>query len=528
MDSKPVWICIAVALAGCGGDDGNGSGGSPTEPVFVLPGPPLVKVSAPTPFALGCDGNPVGQTVYADAEAEPFIAIDPTNPQRLVGAWQQDRTAGGGARGLRTAASSDGGQTWTLATLAASLCGGGNFDRASDPWVTFGADGTAHAMALALNTANDDNAMLAFRSTDGGQTWGPATTLIQTGSEGFNDKNSMTADPTDARYVYAVWDQLTDQQTGPTLFARSSDGGVTWEPARAIYDPGFNNQTLNNIVVVLPNGTLVNFFTEFRTVGSSTSGTLRVMRSLDKGTTWGLPITVTDLQSVGVSDPQVGTPIRGGSTLGAIAAGPNNDLVVAWMDARTNGGQRDGVLMKRSLDGGLTWLNATVVNSVPGTQAFTPAVAVRADGGIGVSYFDMRSDTESAATLGAQYWLAVSTNGGNSFAESEITVGPFDLALAPFARGLFLGDYMGLVVRGQDFLPFFVQTNNAGIVDRQDVYFRRVTPAIAERGVLHEAKPVGEAELTAAFQRAVSDNLRAVIESRPAWQRRKTYQENGV
>src|SRR5262245_45243899 len=32
-----------------------------------------------------------------------------------------------------------------------SLCAGGKYQRASDPWVTFGADGTAYFMSLAFN-----------------------------------------------------------------------------------------------------------------------------------------------------------------------------------------------------------------------------------------------------------------------------------------------------------------------------------------------------------------------------------------
>jgi hypothetical protein len=53
--------------------------------------------------------------------------------------------------------------------------------------------------------------MVVNRSRDGGHGWGPPLTLIRdTGPRFFNDKNSLTADPTDARYVYAVWDRLVD------------------------------------------------------------------------------------------------------------------------------------------------------------------------------------------------------------------------------------------------------------------------------------------------------------------------------
>ena len=101
------------------------------------------------------------------------------------------------------------------------------------------------------------------------------------GGASFNDKESLTADPGDARYVYAVWDRLTGNN-GPTWFARTTNAGTSWEAARNIYDPGINSQTLNNQIVVLPDGTLVNFFTELANVGAQ-NARLRIIRHADQG-----------------------------------------------------------------------------------------------------------------------------------------------------------------------------------------------------------------------------------------------------
>ena len=83
----------------------------------------------------------------------------------------------------------------------------------------------------------------------------------------FNDKQTITADPTDANKVYAVWDRLlfptserasvisglvTNAFRGPIWFNRSIDGGGSWEQPRQIYDPGQNDQTIANQIVVLP------------------------------------------------------------------------------------------------------------------------------------------------------------------------------------------------------------------------------------------------------------------------------------
>ena len=73
---------------------------------------PPVTASGSSPF-LGCTiGGPPG-TVYPNTEVEPFIAVNPTNPDNLVGVYQQDRWSDGGARGLVASRSLDGGQTWS-------------------------------------------------------------------------------------------------------------------------------------------------------------------------------------------------------------------------------------------------------------------------------------------------------------------------------------------------------------------------------------------------------------------------------
>ena len=77
-----------------------------------------VKISAPSPYPAGCDHvAPVG-TNYPNAEVQPEIAVDPGNPAHMIGAWQTDRWSGVGGHGLVTAATDDGGRTWTRATPA--------------------------------------------------------------------------------------------------------------------------------------------------------------------------------------------------------------------------------------------------------------------------------------------------------------------------------------------------------------------------------------------------------------------------
>src|SRR5437763_12468778 len=100
----------------------------------------LTQVTGASPFGGCAIGGP--GTNYPNAEVEPFVAVNPANPADVVGGFQQDRWNNGGAHGLVNAFSPDGGQTWGESWAAFSQCEGGTWDRASDPWVSSGPDGT--------------------------------------------------------------------------------------------------------------------------------------------------------------------------------------------------------------------------------------------------------------------------------------------------------------------------------------------------------------------------------------------------
>lgn len=485
---------------------------------------PSVRVSAASPFAAGC--APLNGTLYANAEVEPHLAVNPANPQNLIGVWQQDRWSNGGARGLVTGYSFDGGRTWARTAPTFSRCAGGHagnggdYERASDPWVSFGPDGTAWQAALAITGASfgagSANAITVSRSADGGRTWSAPRALIVDGADDFNDKEAITADPTDARFVYVAWDRLRRSGGGPAYFARTTDGGATWEAARPIHDPGNRAQTLNNIPVVLGDGTLINFFTRIDYVDNRSVPTLQLMRSPDKGASWDAPVTIASLQSVGAIDPQTQQRIRDAALLGTVAAGPGSTLVAAWQDARFSGGAVDGIAFSRSSDGGRTWSVPVQVNAVRDVAAFVPAIAVLSDGTIGVTYFDLRSNTDDPATLWTEHWLAQSTD-GVTWRETRLA-GPFDLARAPVANGLFIGDYMGLAAHGTDYLALFT-TTNADTGNATDVHFARVArSAMFAATKTYRADAFVAAEPDAAFAARIDANVRSVMQRRvPGW-----------
>jgi hypothetical protein len=47
------------------------------------------------------------------------------------------------------------------------------------------------------------------------------------------DHPSITADPTNPLFIYAIWDG-NSEDSGGAVFTRTTDGGVSWEAPRAI------------------------------------------------------------------------------------------------------------------------------------------------------------------------------------------------------------------------------------------------------------------------------------------------------
>jgi hypothetical protein len=443
----------------------------------------LVRVSGVSPFALGCIGNQAGVN-FAGMEVEPSVAVNPTNPVHLVGVWQQDRWSNGGANGTRAAVSYDGGATWTVSTPRFSRCGGGDadnggdYDRASDPWVTFAADGTPFQIGLAFDSRTGRNAIVASRSIDGGMTWTDPTVLrADTDPDVLNDKETITADPVDPGRVYAVWDRITARTrpmepigTGPTWFARTTDGA--WEEARPIYDPGVDAQTIGNVIAVLPDGTLIDVFNLITEASSAAPvSTLAVIRSTDKGQSWSEPIRIAPMRLLGVQDPENRQFIRTGALLPEIAVDRSSSaLYIVWQNAQTQ--TSTGIALVRSVDGGLTWSPPVFANGVAGAAAFTPMVAVASDGTVGVTYYDLRdAQPGERGAFRVRPLLATSHDGGATWSDEALSE-PFDLRPASLGEAYFLGDYQGLVASGDAFVPFFAAATRGS--DNTNVFARPV------------------------------------------------------
>jgi hypothetical protein len=479
-----------------------------------------VSSNVASPFASCTADYPEFQpgTNYSNSEIEPSLAVNPANERNIVAVWQQDRWSNNGSRGHVVATSFDGGSTWTTVTQTkTSLCtggteanGGGMF-RAANPWLAFGPDGTAYLSSIGVPFFNQ-TAVYVNRSDDGGLTWSDPAVLQFAAGTAMNDKATITADPHDSRYVYAVWTrnvfpneeaapkaaEFTAASRGPAWFSRTTDGGGTWEPGRQIYDPGQQNGTLGHQIVVLPDddrfqSEIVDLFElEYgHTNAHERRGVhVAVIRSADKGATWSTETLIADALPGPTVDPLTGAPVRTGTFIPDVAVDNGSGALYAvWLDARFSNGRYNEIALSMSIDGGLTWTAPVKANRTPpvaelkNRQAFTPSVHVAADGTVGISYYDFRyngSANDASQPLGTDRFLARCADPSPSapdlcpggWTETRLTPASFDLRVAPNSVGLFLGGYQSRASAGNRFLSLMAQANS--LEDPSTVYFTAV------------------------------------------------------
>ncbi len=473
-------------------------------------------------------GPQFGAENYPNTEPEVWVAKNPANPNNFIGAIQQDRWNDGGDKGLVAPWSFDDGYHWGETALPFSLCAnqyyGGTAlptERASDPWVSIGPDGKAYSVSISFDENTFKNGVGAATSSDGGVSWQNQKFIDFNADVGpltaFDDKESVTADPSLPGTAYVVWDQLrffvapscprkplSDDGlghrpfktasdpgsaalapaaapvvcfTGPAMFSKTVNGGLTWSPAMPIVSTTAAEQTISNQIVVDPRtGTLFNFY-EFLLASGAIQ--IRMVFSMDKGATWSAPqVVVPDHNPVGTHDPQTGAPARDGAIIPEPAIDPKTgQLYIAFQDSRYNNNSEDDVLFSTSVAGGLTgtWTVPQRVDLPSDRAAFTPGIKVNDLGQLGIDYYSL-----DQPDLGPDVWpvdrfiristgpAVVSTPGPGQqrvasigFTTPTHVGGPFNMLAAPNAFGYFTGDYEGMAIDrdGKSFHTFYSAVN---------------------------------------------------------------------
>jgi hypothetical protein len=411
------------------------------------------EVAGVSPFTgVTCNVPPsaLGQ-VTVDREVEPILASDPRNRERLVGAWI-DLT---GAT-IRTAATGNGGRTWTLATPpgldGCTGASGSTAEGTYDPWVSIGADGVAYLASVTLYHfylppfSAFASPLNVQRSLDGGASW--SDPVLVPGADAA-DNPMIVADPYRAARVYVVYRNdpfgLTpDPEDSAFYVARSDDHGQTWTPASIVARPPDGGKIVHPAVSVLADGVLV---ATYGVIDPSASvWTIESQRSSDNGLTWSPPTLIRTTEPQG--EPAacgIAFDRRNYPSQQAVMSGRRIAIVSA--DAAASNAGHGKIVLSESGDDGATWSNTAVVT----TDAMITQATVAADrhGRLGllwdevdVAHADCGAGsvpmTTRVATIGRGGRLATAQIGTTWDARTTLVGPPYD------SPRWWLGEYQGL------------------------------------------------------------------------------------
>ena len=450
---------------------------------------PLVEISRPNAVGSCNTGfNTFGTYPMSDT-GEPFVAVNPVHPNNIVAAWIQ-----GTFQDDIVAVSLDGGQNWQRVPIPLTICSGGPLLGAGDPWLSFASNGDLYAIAVAGNTSNE---IFVTKSIDGGLHWSAAT-LVSGNVDLPPDHPSLTADPTNPSYVYAIWDGVNSKHSSAAVFTRTTDGGATWETARPIVQTAEQSFIQFSQILVLPNGTLVDVYEvyEQQPNKSCTSTNLQVLRSTDQGQTWSGPsnaVTMTPIYTptcgTFVVDPKTGQGVFDNTNQYTAVDPRSGNLYAVWEDGRFSNFQHNDIALSMLSDGGLTWSAPIRVNQTPvnipslNRQAFLPVVGVAEDGTVGVTYYDFRFNNSNPG-VNTDYWLSLCHPRSKLAAsdqacwntEVRLTDTSFNLqanSMILFDGRIFFGDYFGLAGTGDGFVSTFTAVDSQNVTS---TFARRVGP----------------------------------------------------
>lgn len=392
--------------------------------------------------------------------AEVTIAINPRNPDNIVGASFQTGQPPRPRAGSYHYVSMDGGKTWKTVPAADPK----NLTQGDDV-VYFSNDGNvyhAHLSFEGIRVARPPRAesgIIVDTSRDGGLTWEEAVPAINhiNSVTPFEDKPGIVVDNApespNKGNVYLAWTRFdvygsSDPDCHSHIyFSRSTDGGKNFAMPIRISDSTGDCRDSDNTVegavpAVGPKG-------EVYIVWAGPPG-LVFKKSLDGGLSFSKEKVISDMPggwdfAVEGLDRANGMPVTGVD----LSNGPNKGtLYVNWIDARN--GDPDVFLMS-SRDSGETWSPPIRVNDDPvkngKAQFFTWMAVDPIDGSVNMVFYDRR-ETEGAAT---RVTLARSIDGGRKFVNYQIDLPPFICN-----PSVFFGDYTGISAYNGRVVPIFM------------------------------------------------------------------------
>ncbi|WP_299680954.1 T9SS type A sorting domain-containing protein [uncultured Dokdonia sp.] len=415
-----------------------------------MPKSPAYNVQSSNFFTAQVNIDENGMNIVGDAANEPSIAVDPTNPDRIVIGWRQFDTVENNFRQAGYGYSLDGGNSWTFP----GVLDPGVFR--SDPVLDFDAEGNFFYNSLLGSPSNFECDVFAIR--DGGVEWEAPVPA------GGGDKQWMRVDHNaGVTNNYAHWNLSFTSCEGS--FIRSTDGSESFETCIDVpQDPFWGTLAVNKESILYLAGTNGTDFVVFRSLNAQDTGSTIEWED----------VALVDLDG----QLNAGVAVNPQGLLGQtwidvdISNGPGEgNVYVAASVTRNSNSDPGDVMFSRSIDGGITFEDPVRINTDDSTTnvQWLGTMAVAPNGRIDVAWLDTRNAPEG--TLFSELYYSFSDDQGVTWSENEVLSDAFDPTIG-YPQQNKMGDYFDMVSDNEGVHLAWANTINGG----QDVYYTRITP----------------------------------------------------
>jgi hypothetical protein len=396
-----------------------------------------------------------------NGDNEVDIAINPTNAQNLIAAWND--YGPGGSCGIGW--TKNGGRTWHTDWLRGVTPEGGNptYDYgAGDPSVGFLNDGTAILACNAWSTKKP-TALFTSTSTNGGETWAAAQLVASANTKAGNlDHPMMTIDHYGNRALlaYTAWSGY--QANSYALVSDST--GTSWSgPYRIAADYKSNSpDVFDESLAGAPDGTIYATSGIWQHVNEWSEQAVVVSQMRPGETAFTHSVKVRDLVPAPITLPGETWRTSMQASIGVDAAGTVYELTGDYVTGYLH------MYLAKSTDHGASF--PTQVQLTNGTRdQVMPWMSVTPGGRVDTIYYDYN---ESTGLMDADYGQIAA--GGTTMSQTVLQRDINGESQPPRGPGhsAFMGDYIGV-----DSLPNLVAlawTGNGPL--SQDVWSATLRP----------------------------------------------------
>ncbi len=391
------------------------------------------------------DSPDVPVTETPSTQSENSIFIDPNDNMVALNSNNSTPQNGGSVYGADYLYTLDLGETWGGSVQ------GPNNSNSGDPAACIGTDGRWYVGYIGSSSGQD----ISY-SDDQGATWTRVQVAPKPGNgfNDLADKNHMWIDAKVGspyeNYLYDAWTDFGGSYNNQVVVKRSTDRGVTWDNKIALsygVAAGSHNQGVN--LSTGPNGEVYAVWTIYDGWPQDEKA-LGFARSFDGGATWEPSYRIID-NIKGIRNSEVPQNMRVNSfpTMAVdMSDGPNSgNIYVTWTNVGVPGvnqGSDRDVYMIKSTDGGLTFGEPIRVNQDPigqGKAHFLPWIACDASNGIISTIF---YDNRNVPANQAEAWVAVSTDAGETWEDFKVSDVAFTPTPIPGLASGYFGDYLAI------------------------------------------------------------------------------------